>query len=63
MSSNALMLEMRKKKTSHLFHLLMAVITGGVWIIIWVMCIISNWSENKAIDKQINRVLANETVR
>lgn len=58
MSQAALLLEMRKHKTSHVFHLLMSIITMGFWLIIWALCAMSNGIENAKIDKQINKLLA-----
>lgn len=43
----------KKKKTNHLLHLLLSIVTGGFWIIIWLLVAISNSSENKKIDRQI----------
>ena len=30
------MLRGKKKKTNHLLHLLLSLISGGVWVIVWV---------------------------
>jgi hypothetical protein len=43
----------KKKKTSHVLHLLLSVITAGVWVFVWVLCGISNSMENSRIDRQI----------
>ena len=51
-----LQLQQRKKKTSHVLHLLLSVITGGVWLIIWALCGIANASQNSKIDKEIEQV-------
>ncbi len=45
----------KKKKTSHVLHLLLSVITGGIWILIWILVAISNSSENTKIDRQISK--------
>lgn len=58
--SNAVLLEMRKKKTSHILHLILSLITGGLWIIVWIICALSNRSYNAEIDKQINKILEAE---
>lgn len=58
MSQAAVLLEMRKRKTSHVFHLLMSMLTAGFWLIIWWLCALSNAWENRKIDKQINQLLA-----
>ena len=51
-----LQLQQRKKKTSHVLHLLLSVLTGGVWLIIWALCSIANASQNSKIDKEIEQV-------
>ena len=51
-----LQLQQRKKKTSHVLHLLLSIITGGVWLIIWALCSIANASQNSKIDKEIGQV-------
>ena len=51
-----LQLQQRKKKTSHVLHLLLSVITGGVWLIMWALCSIANASQNSKIDKEIEQV-------
>lgn len=43
----------RKKKTSHILHLILSILTAGIWSIIWVLVAISNSSENAKIDRQI----------
>ncbi|HYW03696.1 MAG TPA: hypothetical protein VFA86_07100 [Gammaproteobacteria bacterium] len=45
----------KKRKTSHLLHLLLSIITGGVWIIVWILLAISHSSENARIDRKIRR--------
>jgi hypothetical protein len=53
-----LTLQQRKKKTSHVLHLLLSVLTGGLWLIIWACCGIANASQNSKIDKEIEQVQA-----
>jgi len=60
MSTNAIMLEMQKKKASHVLHLLLTLLTGGIWAIVWILCAVANHSHNKAIDRKIVAVLAEE---
>ena len=45
----------KKKKTSHVLHLLLSIITAGVWIIIWLIVALSNSIENSKIDNQIRK--------
>ena len=45
----------KKKKTSHILHLLLSIITAGIWIIIWIIVALSNSMENSKIDSQIKK--------
>ena len=45
----------RKKKTNHVLHLLLSIITAGFWIIIWFIVALSNSFENSKIDKKISK--------
>jgi len=45
----------KKKKTSHVLHLLLTIITAGLWIVVWILVAISNSSENARIDREISR--------
>ena len=45
----------KKKKTSHLLHLFLSVITAGIWLILWALIAISNSSENSKIDSKIEK--------
>lgn len=58
MNNAALLLEMRKKKTSHVLHLILSILTAGVWLFVWWICALSNAWENHKLDKQINKILA-----
>lgn len=44
----------KKKKTNHLLHLILSILTVGFWIVIWVLVAASNGSENARIDREIN---------
>ena len=52
----ALNLISKRKKTSHLLHLVLSVITGGLWVAVWIICALSNSIENKRIDRLINKL-------
>ena len=45
----------KKKKTSHLLHLFLSMITFGFWLVIWLLVAISNSSVNSKIDKTISK--------
>ena len=43
----------QKKNTSHVLHLLLSIITGGLWIPVWVLCALSNALSRGTIDRNI----------
>lgn len=56
MSVKALQLISKKKKTSHLLHLILSVITMGFWLPVWALVTLSNGIENARIDAKINKL-------
>jgi hypothetical protein len=47
------LLSSQKKRTSHVLHLLLSIITGGLWLIVWLLVADSNRRHNRQIDAQI----------
>jgi len=43
----------RKKRTSHLLHLILCIPTVGFWAIMWILIAASNGSVNAKIDRDI----------
>lgn len=43
----------KKKKTSHLLHLILCIPTIGFWLPIWILCGANNAIENARIDRKI----------
>lgn len=43
----------KKPKTSHLLHLLLSIITMGLWVIVWILMAINNNIECARIDRRI----------
>ena len=37
------------RQTSHIIHFILTLLTGGLWIIIWVLCASSNNAYNQKI--------------
>ena len=56
MNIKALQLISKKKKTSHLLHLVLSIITMGFWLPVWVLVALSNGIENARIDAKINKL-------
>ena len=58
MSDKVFWLSQKKKKTSHVLHLLLSILTAGAWVIVWIICGLSNSIENRRIDRLITEEMA-----
>ena len=61
MNEELFVLTTQKKKTNHILHVIMTVLTGGIWLIVWGIIMRSNDAHNKKLDKQINRIMHYKT--
>ncbi|MND93327.1 hypothetical protein D3C80_855100 [compost metagenome] len=61
MNEKLFVLTSQKKKTNHILHVIMTVLTGGLWLIVWGITMRSNDSHNKKLDKQINQIMHYKT--
>ncbi len=61
MNEKLYVLTTQKKKTSHVLHVIMTVLTGGLWLIVWGLTMRSNDAHNKKLDKQINQIMLYKT--
>lgn len=52
----AMQLLSKKKKTSHVLHLILSLITVGFWVPVWIIVCISNAIENYKVDRQIDKM-------
>ena len=43
-------LKKQQYRTRHLLHLVLSVLTAGLWIPIWILCAISNANERQKLD-------------
>ncbi len=43
-------------KTNHILHLIMSVITWGVWIPVWIIISIGVNSERKMVEREISAI-------
>ena len=57
MNEKLFVLTTQKKKTNHILHIIMTVLTGGLWLIVWGITMRSNDAQNKKLDKQINQIV------
>ncbi len=42
----------QKKQTNHILHLLLSIVTGGLWLIVWFVVADGNRRHNRQIDAQ-----------
>ncbi|MBP1125233.1 MULTISPECIES: hypothetical protein [Pseudomonas] len=61
MNEKLFVLTTQKKNTNHILHVIMTVVTGGLWLIVWGITMLSNDAHNKKLDKQINQVMVYKT--
>lgn len=52
----AMKLLSQKKKTSHVLHLILTLLTLGFWIPVWIIVTISNSWENSSIDRKVDKL-------
>jgi hypothetical protein len=57
MNEQIFILSNQKKNTSHILHLILSIITGGLWIIAWLIVASNNNTHNRKIDKQIQQIM------
>lgn len=51
-----LMAKRSDHKTAHLLHLVLSLITAGVWVPFWILVTISHANERRKIDKQMAKI-------
>jgi len=61
MNEKLFVLTTQKKKTNHILHVIMTVLTGGLWLIVWGITMRSNDAHNKKLDRQINQIMHYKT--
>lgn len=61
MNEKLFVLTSQKKNTNHILHVIMTVLTGGLWFIVWGITMRSNDAHNKKLDKQINQIMLYKT--
>ena len=52
----AMQLLSKKKKTSHVLHLILSLITFGFWVPVWIIVTLSNSIENRRIDREVGKL-------
>lgn len=52
----AMQLLSKKKKTSHVLHLILSLVTVGLWIPVWIIVTLSNSIENRRIEREVGKL-------
>ena len=55
MSEQRLIAKRADYQTSHVMHLILSILTVGLWVPIWALCAISNSLERSKIDRKLER--------
>ena len=55
MSEQHLIAKRADYQTSHVMHLILSILTVGLWVPIWILCAISNSLERSKIDRKLMR--------
>lgn len=55
-NAHTLMARRSDHKTAHLLHLLLSVITAGLWVPLWILVAVSHANERKKIDKKLENL-------
>ena len=50
----------QRKNTSHVLHLILSLITFGLWLPVWALVAISNGLENARIDRAVSKLEGGE---
>ena len=50
--------KLNRHETSHGWHFIASILTGGLWVIMWILFAISNAIERGKIERRIERLLA-----
>jgi len=55
-----LLANQNKAKTSHVLHLILSIITAGVWLPVWILIALINQQRCANIDRKIKRAIRKE---
>lgn len=53
MNANALIAKRADHKTAHVLHLILSVLTAGLWIPVWILVALSHGIERRKIDRRL----------
>lgn len=47
--------QLNRTRTNHIFHLLITVLTGGLWVVMWVAVGFSNMLTRKRLNRTLDK--------
>ena len=53
MTETQLLMRRERYKTNHILHLLLSVLTGGLWLLVWALIAIRNAGQRGKIDRKL----------
>ena len=56
MNTAQLLAKRADHKTAHILHLLLSILTAGLWVPVWVLVAVSHANERRKIDKKLERL-------
>lgn len=57
MNEKLFLLETQKKKTNHILHLILSILTWGLWLIVWGVVMHSNNTHNKRLSREMGQIV------
>ena len=52
-----LLKELNKYKTNHILHLLLTLLTGGLWLIVWIIIADYNATKRRKIEEELDVII------
>ncbi len=56
MNTHHLLAKRNDYKTSHVLHLILSLLTAGLWVPFWILVSVSNGNEIRKIDKKLDKL-------
>lgn len=58
MNEKLFFLASKKRSTNHILHLILTLLTFGVWVIVWLIVASNNSSYNSRLDAEMGRIIS-----
>ena len=50
-----LILKYKNHETNHILHCLVSILTGGLWLIVWLFVVVNNNNKRKLLEDEIEK--------